>query len=79
MRYDNMSCVSISSTPASCACFALELFRDPTDTWNGCFDALRRGFEMLGGNGKSRNIQVADGQVSATTRTTTCRTNGGSQ
>jgi hypothetical protein len=58
MRYDNIFWVLAAPGLASCACFAFERFCNFTESWNDSFDAIRRGFEMIGGKAKNGNIHV---------------------
>jgi hypothetical protein len=58
MRYDNIFWVLAAPGLASCACFAFEMFCNFTESWNESFDAIRRGFEMIGGKAKNGNIQM---------------------
>ncbi len=49
MRYDNIFSVVAAPGLASCACFAFEIFGNFTESWNDRFEAIRHGFEMIGG------------------------------
>jgi len=67
MRYDNMFWVLMAPSLASCACFAFEMTCHFAASWNGRFEKLRRGFEMLG-KAKPENIPVSFHQAPATSR-----------
>jgi len=58
MRYLSMFQVVAAAGLASYACFASESFCNFAESWNDHFEALRRGFENIGGKAKSRNIPV---------------------
>lgn len=67
MRYDNLFWVMAAPGLASCACFAFEMFCNFGESWNDHFEAIRRGFEMVGGGkAKGGNIHVFSHQVPAT-------------
>jgi hypothetical protein len=66
MRYDNIFWVVAVPGLASCACFAFEMFCNFTESWNDSFEAIRRGFEMIGGKAKRGNIHVFSHEVPAT-------------
>jgi hypothetical protein len=68
VRYDNMLWVLIAPTLASCVCFASEMFCNFAESWNHCFDEIRRGFEMIGGKGKSANNDASFREVRTTNR-----------
>ena len=66
MRYDNIFWVLIAPALASCACFAFEMGCNFAESWNDCFEEVRRGFEMVGANAKRENIHVSLHEVPAT-------------
>ena len=66
MRQDNILWVVAAPGLASCACFAFEMFCNFTESWNDSFEAIRRGFEMIGGKAKRGNIHVISHEVAAT-------------
>jgi hypothetical protein len=66
MRYDNRFWILIAPTFARCACFAFEKSGNFAESWNSRFEELRRGFEMLGGKAKSKDIRLSLQQVPAT-------------
>jgi hypothetical protein len=72
MRYDNMFWVLMAPALASCACFAFEKFCTFTESWNDSFEEVRRGFEMVGGRGKSGNIHLSFHEVPATNYAEPC-------
>ena len=59
MRCDNIFWVLIAPPLASCACFAFEMSCNFAESWNSCFEEVRRGFEMLGGKAKRENNDVS--------------------
>ena len=69
MRYDNIFWVLTAPTLASCACFASEMFSNFAESWNHCFEELRRGFEMIGGKEERVNSDASFREV----RTGNCR------
>jgi hypothetical protein len=66
MRQDNILWVLAAPGLASCACFAVEMLCNFTESWNDSFEAIRRGFEMIGGKAKRGNIHVISHEVAAT-------------
>ena len=68
MRYDNMLWVLIAPAFASCVCFASEMFCSFAESWNHCFDEIRRGFEMVSGKAKRANSHFSFRQVQTTNR-----------
>ena len=66
MRYDNIFWVVAAPGLASCACFAFEMFCNFTELWNDSFEAIRRGFEMIGGKAKRGNFPVFSHEVPST-------------
>ena len=66
MRYDNIFWALIAPALAACACFAVEMLCNFTESWNDSFEAIRRGFEMIGGKAKRGNIHVISHEVAAT-------------
>jgi hypothetical protein len=66
MRYDNIFWVLAAPGLASCACFAFERFCNFAESWNDSFEAIRRGFEMIGGKAKRGHGHVFSHEVPAT-------------
>ena len=65
MRQDNILWVVAAPGLASCACFAFEMFCNFAESWNDSFEAIRRGFEMIGGKAKRGNVDVCSHEVPA--------------
>ena len=68
MRQDNILWVVAAPGLASSACFAVDMLCNFTESWNDSFEAIRRGFEMIGSKAKRGNLHVFSHDVPATNR-----------
>jgi len=66
MRYDNIFRVVAAAGLASCACFASESFCNFAESWNDHFEAIRHGFERIGGKAKPGNLDAFSHEARAT-------------